>query len=688
MASIFSFIPPVQAVSFTQWLNCNAFSSTYNGWTALGSSPYLNAIDASIISTSTNNAQEGWFNFEDTSYTGTLVLNISIYCSQSGGTNNWATVYADYTGSGSGSSAGDIAMHTNWQYDTLIPGAKSATDVNNLRVYFQYVKSGNARTITIDHARIGVRTSIYSVNAGGPYVVGGTISVTWTNYPNGNFLTAGENYLNVEYFDQTLAQSLAVHSLDKTASSDTYGPIASAQGDHDILVYVYTCSSQTGDRNSFITRGDPWPATCFVDIPTRTINTKDFALIDEDSKAIVTGETTLATISTSFSAGNNFVLAIVEFQSTVNLDPAISAGNLRLTKSGTSLRTNAYPIILSSSDPHKQNWYALMAFDSAGANPSYDVRATAQGTGVSGEAKILAISGLTGTSTQGSSTYIGTAATTLATLSTSLPVGDNVIIAIVECINDGSSSERYLSNSPPGGCRLNRQSSPQSALAAAQFYLYLESSSNPGRWHVQLIPYLDTGASASPTYNVTCTADQASAVHGRATIVAFSAGSFSAAAYSDGGSSNIGTTETTVNALSTSFSAGSDVAVIASEQFWNMDPSNLNPISAGLNKLQQNGASGGQSKNQYTIIVPLYSTTVDDNGKGFGLLNVYISTPSSSPEYEVKATRSGSSTLNGEAKILALAKPHPVPEFPIGALLPLLTGFTIFAILKMWRRLT
>jgi len=154
---------------------------------------------------------------------------------------------------------------------------------------------------------------------------------------------------------------------------------------------AYVKASYEGERDHFIDYGgeESWA-------PSSSI----MAFIDGEGVAIGTSETTLATLPTSFSAGNNLI-AIVEFQSTATLDPAISAGNLKLTRSGTTLRSNQYVIAISSSDPNEQKWFALMAFDSAGANPSYDVRATAQGTGISGEVKILAIGGLTGSSVQG-----------------------------------------------------------------------------------------------------------------------------------------------------------------------------------------------------------------------------------------------------------------------------------------------
>jgi len=384
--------------------------------------------------------------------------------------------------------------------------------------------------------------------------------------------------------------------------------------------------------------------------------TNNFAFADGTSKSIGTSETIVATLSTSsFDSGNNFVIAVVQFSSTAATN--IATGKLRLTRANSTLMSNAYTVRLGSGALNNQKWFALMAFDSgAPQNPTYDVRATAAATGISGEAKILAISGLTGASAQGSSTAIGATETTLTTLSTSLPAGDNVVLAIIESQNTATSI-RYLS-------ALNLKSGSTTPASAEYRVNYSSSSTAEGAWQVQLIPYMDADASASAQYTVTATASSASVVYGRATIVAFSRGSL-LAAYSDGGSVGLGTGEITINYLGTTFSSGTDVAVIASEQF--DDTSSATTIAAGNDKLQQNGQATGQTVNQYIIRIP--GNSANDDGKGFGLLNEYTNVPAS-PEYEVKAT-AAAAYVNGESKILALAKPPKVPEFPLGPALVL-----------------
>ena len=146
----------------SEWLNCNAFDSTNTEWTEVGSSPYLDAEDqpANYIRTTSNGADEGWFDFTDTSLTGTFNVNISLYCNNDDGAgDDYADVIVDYTGSGSGSDVGNIGQHTSWSYDTIDLGSHTVSEVNNLRVRFNYARVGwiwEADDVRIDHVRIGV----------------------------------------------------------------------------------------------------------------------------------------------------------------------------------------------------------------------------------------------------------------------------------------------------------------------------------------------------------------------------------------------------------------------------------------------------------------------------------------------------------------------------------------------------
>jgi hypothetical protein len=143
----------------SEWLDVNANDTTYTGWTFIGTQPYLDAQDqpTNIIETKSNGVIAGWYDFPATSGTGTLTVNISIYCqNDDGAADDWADPFVDYTGAGAGSDVGDVCQHTAWQYDTISLGTHSVAEVNALRVYFNYQKSGGADEVRIDHVRIGV----------------------------------------------------------------------------------------------------------------------------------------------------------------------------------------------------------------------------------------------------------------------------------------------------------------------------------------------------------------------------------------------------------------------------------------------------------------------------------------------------------------------------------------------------
>jgi len=144
----------------SEWLNCHAYDSTYTAWTTVGGSPYLDAQDQPTNYVHESSAQAvniGWFDFPSTTLTGTLNVNISVYCNNDDGVgDDYANVYVDYTGSGAGTDVGDVAQHTGWQYDTIDLGVHTVSEVNNLRVYLEYQKVGGADDIRIDHIRIVV----------------------------------------------------------------------------------------------------------------------------------------------------------------------------------------------------------------------------------------------------------------------------------------------------------------------------------------------------------------------------------------------------------------------------------------------------------------------------------------------------------------------------------------------------
>jgi hypothetical protein len=82
-------------------------------------------------------------------------VNISIYCNNDDGPgDDYADVFVDFTGVAL--DYGDIAQHTSWSYDTIDLGSRTATQVNNARVFFIHQKQAQTDDVRIDHVRIGV----------------------------------------------------------------------------------------------------------------------------------------------------------------------------------------------------------------------------------------------------------------------------------------------------------------------------------------------------------------------------------------------------------------------------------------------------------------------------------------------------------------------------------------------------
>ena len=143
----------------TEWLDADGFDSTYTDWLSAGVSPYLGAQDQPVNYVY-ENAKDGdivgWFDFAGTTFSGSsLSVNIPIYCNNDDSAgNDYAEVLVDYTGGGS--LVGTIGQHTGWSYDTIDLGTHTVFEINNLRIYLVYKKSGAADDVRVDHARIGV----------------------------------------------------------------------------------------------------------------------------------------------------------------------------------------------------------------------------------------------------------------------------------------------------------------------------------------------------------------------------------------------------------------------------------------------------------------------------------------------------------------------------------------------------
>ena len=244
----------------SEWLDCDSYDFTYTGWVEIGSSPYLDSQNqpVSYIRTMSNGVDEGWFDFPNTTLTGSLNINITIYCNNDDGAgDDYAEVIVDYTGSGSGSNFGNIGQHTSWTYDTIDLGSHTISEINNLRVRFNYVRVGGlfgADDVRIDHVRIGV-----SGSGGNNYETDFEYQWTTAEYDRDN----EEVCIYVD--SHTGSESLKVNYRNGGGSWTNLGTITST-GWNNFTATGLTSSTYTiqliGDTESSDTNQDIWGIDC------------------------------------------------------------------------------------------------------------------------------------------------------------------------------------------------------------------------------------------------------------------------------------------------------------------------------------------------------------------------------------------------------------------------------------------
>ncbi|MHA2380634.1 MAG: hypothetical protein ACXADS_15265, partial [Candidatus Thorarchaeota archaeon] len=144
----------------SEWLDTDVYDATEDtGITKVGVSPYLDAQDypANYVYTKAPGTRAGWWHFPNTTLTGDLSVNVSLYCwNVDVDTPDGFDVYYDTTG-GPGTLLGRIAQHTARQYDNLtIPGVLTSEDVSALRIRLVFYKSGSAKEAYVDHLHLGV----------------------------------------------------------------------------------------------------------------------------------------------------------------------------------------------------------------------------------------------------------------------------------------------------------------------------------------------------------------------------------------------------------------------------------------------------------------------------------------------------------------------------------------------------
>jgi len=186
-------------------------------------------------------------------------------------------------------------------------------------------------------------------------------------------------------------------------------------------------------------------------------------------------------------------------------------------------------------------------------------------------------------------------------------------------------------------------------LASNEFTYDLTPSTSARASSSGLILARDVGAPANPTYTVTALygSGGATGVNGEAKIFVISAGGVVQHALTDSGSVGIGTSETVIGTVSTTFVPGDNV-VIAAHQYDNTLSSQRNVLTSN-SRVVQGGTP--RASNEFEIRLGDSATTADAN-IGEGLLWRHAGAPAN-PSYDSRALASATG-VNGETKIAVI----------------------------------
>lgn len=384
--------------------------------------------------------------------------------------------------------------------------------------------------------------------------------------------------------------------------------------------------------------------------------TDPFAEAAGTSTAVLTTPTTLASLTTTFAAGTNFVVGVIQCQNTASGAADVAAAGFTINDGATVLRSNAFQYEFQKTADGAgatRTWVGIALESGAAAGVAYTASATASILGLNCAAQLLAINGVTGSSSNGVSTAISSASsTTLVTDATTFSAGNNVIFGTIETQNTGASAIEVAA----GGMLLARSST---TLSSNVFAIYHAASANATYdYQTQLLLAADPGVGANPSYNLQAKAS-AAGVNGVANIVAINLDSSGLLeAFNNGGSTAVGTSQTTTGSVSTTIGSGSTYAVVfGAVQFHNTGSTTVS-TAAGGQVLQQNNVAATQAA---TIYSSAYSgNAANDDGRQITLVNSYSSIPSS-PAYENKVTDSAAGVnAAGRTLVITLGVVQPV----------------------------
>jgi hypothetical protein len=225
----------------------------------------------------------------------------------------------------------------------------------------------------------------------------------------------------------------------------------------------------------------------------------------------------LSTHATGLPAGDNVILAAVQFDNPTAANSSVVNNGLRLRKgagNGTVLDQNQVSTIdfEASGNAKRGGGYLLIARDTtAAANQTYTVTGRTNPTGVNGSVRMLVLQGLPFANVATAVVNLPATVTTLATLNTAFPSGGiNVVISGTQTFNTSYDNYNILTDQLVSATKTSSNILP----------IYLDGAVQDDDYGTGLILVDNNNASANPTYVWQARADTANMIQASTDIVA------------------------------------------------------------------------------------------------------------------------------------------------------------------------
>jgi hypothetical protein len=238
--------------------------------------------------------------------------------------------------------------------------------------------------------------------------------------------------------------------------------------------------------------------------------------------------TTLVT-SGPITAGNNIIIAQVQLDSSAS--PTRDITTLALNKGGSALMSNTFSITLSNTNKVNRGTGALLvAIDpNAAAGATYTVTALASGANTNGSASILVFNGFNAavqSANPPASIPFGSGpGTSLVSVPTTFPVGENVVFAAIQYWNNGGANRNITAGNET--ITLNGTSVSSPTTSANAYNWNLCSGAGAGNacddfYSGLLWRQTAATATANPAFGVQSQADVNPTMTGAANVLAIS----------------------------------------------------------------------------------------------------------------------------------------------------------------------